>query len=200
VTVEKKFLNSKIVILSFQRNATQSVWSFLNKCGLEGLHHINCRKESYNFKGYSLEKIKEEIQQYESEFTHFSDAPYFLMYKYFDEKYPNSKFILITRDDNDWLESFKKLWSKEGLADPVSFACYQEYIEKLSSNNILSLTDDELLSMYKTHNEKVIDYFKNKENLLVMDINDSQKKEKISSFLNISPKHNFNNIDYVRNL
>jgi hypothetical protein len=198
--IEENLLDSKIIILSFQRNATQSVWSFLNSYGLKGIHHINGKINSSNFKGCSLHKIKKEIEQYEKEFTHFSDAPYFLMYKHFDEKYPNSKFILITRDKNEWLKSFKKLWLKEGPADPVSFACYQHYIEDITSYNILDLSDEELVNMYSRHNNDVVEYFKNKHNLLVIDIHDVQKKEKITSFLNILPKNDFNNVDYIRSL
>jgi hypothetical protein len=197
---KKSFLDSKIIILSFQRNATQSMHSFLKSCGLEGIHHINSRKQSYCFEGYSLKKIQEEIQQYEPEFKHFSDAPYFLMYEYFDKKYPNSKFILVTRDKYDWLKSFKELLLKEIVADPVSFACYQEYMENITPYNIVNSTDDELLKMYEKHNNDVVEYFKDKNNLFIIDINDLQKKEKISNFLNILPNTNFENIDYIRTL
>lgn len=190
-------LDPKIIVLSFQRNATQSTWSFLNNCGLKGLHHITQRKSSHSFKGYSIEEIKEDIEHYESEFEHFSDAPYFVMYEHFDKKYPNSKFILITRDKNDWLESFKKLMLTEGAADPVSFACYQEYIKDLSSYDMLLLEDNVLIAMYEKHNSDVIEYFKDTDSLLVMDINDPDKKNKIGYFLNISPNENFGHIDYI---
>jgi hypothetical protein len=196
--MKEALLESKIVVLSFQRNATQSTFSFLDSCGINGIHHINSKKKSYSFKGYSLDKIKKEIEQYELEFKHFSDAPYFVMYEYFDKKYPNSKFILIIREKNEWLKSFKNLYSKQGVGDPVSFACYQQYIPDIASYNIFKLTDTELIEMYETHNKNIIEYFKDKDNLLIMDINDPQKKEKISSFLNILPQKEFENIDYIR--
>ena len=42
----------------------------------------------------------------------FTDTPIPSFYKQLDEKYPNSKFILTTRNMDDWLRSCKKQFTK----------------------------------------------------------------------------------------
>jgi hypothetical protein len=182
--------NSKIVILSFQRSGTFSLSRFLTNNGLAGIHHITDRVHSSNFKGCSLEEIQKSIKVYDLDYFHFSDAPYFMMHDYFDKKYPNSKFILIERNTEKWLKSFRKLYSKLPI-DPVSRACISKYISEMSSlsdKELWKISDKSLINMYVYHNLKIKKYFKNRDNLLVLDLEDDQKEDKISRFLGLSPE------------
>jgi hypothetical protein len=190
--------DKKIIVLSFQRNATQSVHDFLLSSGIPGIHHLNTKKKSLLFKNYSLLKIQKHASIYENEYFHFSDAPYFLMYEYFENKYPDSKFILITRDKNEWLKSFKNLLFLG--TEPISIQCFKHYIKHVNEDNILNISDDELLLMYETHNNNVLEYFKEKNSLLHLDIDDPEKAKKISNFLGILKESSFNKIDFVKNL
>jgi hypothetical protein len=191
----------KIINLSFQRNATQSTFEFLNSCGFLGIHHINNIKHSSKFKNYSLLRIEKHIRPYENNYVHFSDAPYFLMYEYFEKKHPKSKFILITRNKYEWLNSFKKLILKNEI-DPVSMECYKQFFKENKNNitTISDLSDKDLLSMYETHNNNVLEYFKGKDSLLHLDINDPYKGKKISNFVGILTDIEFDQIDYLKDI
>ena len=75
----------KIVVLSFQRNATQSTYQFLFESGLFlGVHHLTNIKNSGSFRGWDLKKIQDYAKKHENDFIHFSDAPFFTMYEFFD--------------------------------------------------------------------------------------------------------------------
>jgi len=190
----------KIIILSFQRNATQSTFEFLKENNFAGVHHLTSIHHSSNFRGWSLEEIQEYAKSYEDDFVHFSDAPYFMMYEYFDKKYPKAKFILIERNPHDWLKSFRKLNSAVPL-DPISRACHTKYVSEMveiSDTEMDKITDNALLDMYNTHNLEVKKYFENKKNLLVLDIDDPQKEDRLIEFLDLESKPQFKNYDFVR--
>jgi hypothetical protein len=190
----------KIINLSFQRNATQSISEMLFNFGIPGIHHITGRNHSSNYAGMSLTEITQNVQIYEDEFVHFADAPYFMMYEYFDRKYPNSKFLLVKREPKQWLKSFKKLYTRLPI-DPVSRACIETYLPKiksLSNDEIKKISDQDLLFMYNFHNNKIEKYFFKTDKLLTLDIDELDDVKKISSFLNIDLVYNSYNIDFLR--
>lgn len=193
----------RIINLSFQRNATQSVSKMIDSAGIPGIHHITLRNHSSNYRGFDLESIQEMIEVYEDEFIHFADAPYFMMYDYFYNKYPDSKFILVKRDPQIWLKSFKKLYSTVPI-DPVSRACFEKYLPKIKAimdDEIIKIPDNDILFMYNLHNLKVEKYFKDKKNLLVLDINEIEDRMKeIGIFLDIDLVYNEYNIDFIRKM
>ena len=124
------------------------------------------------------------------------------MYEYFDKTYADSKFILISREPDEWLKSIKNLFNKDGI-DPVSHACYKEYIpniKDITENKEIGVSDQDLLYMYNRHNSLVKEYFKGRDNFLELGIDDLQKTEKISLFLNINLPNKIKNIDYIRTI
>ncbi len=195
--------DKKVVVLSFQRNATQSTQQFLNSNGFPGIHHITERVDTSIYQNKNIYQIQKHTSIYENEYVSFSDAPYFLMYEYFYKKYPNSKFILITRDENEWLKSFKKHSEKGIPCDIVSFECYRHYLKGIKrdiNNMIYNVSDNDLLYMYTKHNLDILKYFNKIESLIHLDINDPYKSYKLCKFLNIDHKSVFNKIDYLENI
>jgi hypothetical protein len=188
----------KIIILSFQRNATQSTFDFLIKNSFPGIHHLSNIRHSGEFLGWGLEQIQDYTKAFEDDFVHFSDAPYFMMYEYFDKRYANAKFILIERNSDDWLKSFRKLYNFTPL-DPISRACFTKYLPEIEilDIEIKDISDEKLLYMYNKHNSKIKQYFKNKKNLLVLDIAESKKEDKLMKFLDLDLQGDFQNHDYV---
>ena len=53
----------------------------------------------------------------------FTDTPIPSFYKQLDEKYPNSKFILTTRNMEDWLRSCKKQFTKRMVEKQNEATC-----------------------------------------------------------------------------
>ena len=84
------------------------------------------------------------------------------LFKEIDKAIPNSKFILTVRETNSWEKSFENFFLNAS--------------EKQRMN---------ILQDVNKHNEKVIDYFKNRPSqLLVMNIIDGDGWNKLCKFLN----------------
>lgn len=104
-------------------------------------------------------------------FYALSDLPIPLLYRELDKAYPGSKFILTIRDEEKWVKSVERLWDRRynpsrGLWDVYPF-----------SNTIHTVLygqkdfDAEvMLKRYRRHNAEVREYFKDKNNLLIMEM------------------------------
>jgi hypothetical protein len=92
-------------------------------------------------------------------------------YKQLDADYPNSKFILNTRDADRWIESRKRHGNGKILKQSMKFHKYKKKeIEKKWKN------------MFFQYHKEVNEYFKNREkDLLIFDI-DSDDCKKIINF------------------
>jgi hypothetical protein len=106
-----------------------------------GFSHMSCRKDLLlQFRQGQLEDIFSEIDKYQS----FEDWPYPLMYRELAEHYPDAKFVLTLRKNEDvWLESFNRhslrrspTQNAQKLAYGVSYTFGNEdYLKTLYSNH-----------------------------------------------------------------
>lgn len=102
-----------------------------------------------------------------------TDLPIGILYDKLDKAYPGSKFILTTRDENQWLESVKNHWDHNHNqfrgawdTDPFTHRLHKEVYGQKGFNA------DIFLARFRKHNAAVIEHFKDRPNdLLVMDIN-----------------------------
>lgn len=186
----------KIFNLSLCKSGTSSLEMFLFK--------------SYNLKGYPYfekfyynKKINDEvfINKNFSAITDielydfFSDIPFNLFdsFKYYEKKYKNSKFILIKRDFKDWLDSNKK-WLKKikktynSQNDKKEFSnIFHEYQYYGSIKNFEIVNENLLKKAYDDYHNSIFEYFKDKPNkLLVLNLYEINKENKINKFLNIN--------------
>ncbi len=114
-----------------------------------------------------------------------SDLPIPLLYRELDTAYPNSKFILTIRDEDEWIESVRKHWSNDNefnsawATDPFTHQIHRElYGQKGFDRNVF-------LERYRRHNREVIKYFEGRPNdLLVMDMDEGGDWFKLCRFLN----------------
>ena len=106
------------------------------------------------------------------------DFPYFGMYKYINENYDDTKFIMCIRETESFLESYKKhdAWLMPRARNKANNAIlgvnghYQDEIHR-----------ERLRMVYEIHNHKVLDYFKDKPGkLLILKFEDlgTEKLEK----------------------
>ena len=115
------------------------------------------------------------------------DYPYFGMYKYINETYPDSKFVICIRDTESFVKSYVKYFNSMDLNVAIKF-----------NRAILGIngppTDYERCAekvrlVYEAHNKRVLEYFKDKPGkLLVLDFKDigTEKFEKdILNFFNV---------------
>jgi len=111
----------------------------------------------------------------------FTDTPIPSFYKQLDKHYPNSKFILTTRDMEGWLKSCKKQFTERMVANQ------NEATSLLHTDlyDCFAFDPEKYASGYTRHVNGVLDYFKDRpEDLLVVDIcGGEQNWEILSIFL-----------------
>lgn len=117
-------------------------------------------------------------------------------------QFPNAKFILFTRNTNEWFQSLLR-HSKGKIWEDFKLHCKlyrreKDYYQKLDANN----KEQEYFSLaqakhyknyYETRNREVIDFFKenNGNQLIICDLNNSKKWQKVGEFFNINIPENF---------
>jgi len=99
------------------------------------------------------------------------------VYQLLDQQYPNSKFILNTRNKNNWINSRIKHYHNKDIE-----------IQKKTYNvkDIVSLWSDQ----WDYHHKNVQKYFSNKKNLIIFDIETTDAKPLVDFFHDLSFKNN----------
>ncbi len=116
-----------------------------------------------------------EIEQYDGAL----DSPIALQYKKLDKAFPNSKFILTTRTLESWLKSIEYFLTIPGVLPRP----------KDSAKGMRGLLGDDKFNKeaftrsWLKHHEDVIRYFKDRNDLLIMDYGKGDGWEKLCSFL-----------------
>lgn len=125
-------------------------------------------------------------------FDFFHDIPYSFNYKEIDNIYPNSKFILTLRDENEW---FKSILNYQKIKNAVLPSILKViYGHKLITEDL----KEEIITKYNKYNNDIISYFSDKpEKLIIINICDKNKNEEkiieqICRFINIDIPVNFN--------
>lgn len=178
----------KIVVLALGKSGTTSAAGFFEQLNYKTAHFIGKNILDIHKRGIrtTFEKIMAEGEYLQKEYEVFTDYPYCMAYEYFDKKYPNTKFILITRNTSDWIKSVQN-WT--GYWNPVTFACCEKYFNKkqiITLSRTGCLYDEDLKYLYESHTKDVLEYFKNSKNFIHLDLNDKEIGQKILEFLKIS--------------
>lgn len=123
-----------------------------------------------------LSRIYSVVDKYDS----FEDWPWLLLYKEFDKKYPNSKFILTTREHTSWVNSYKNMLKTQGRASK-HMSKIRSVLYDLPFPNV---TEEQLINRYSKHVADVTEYFKDRPNdLLVVSWKDGDGWKEICNFL-----------------
>ena len=105
-------------------------------------------------------------------------------FPHLDENYPNSKFILTTRDKESWLTSCGKHFSprnEKKYKRPLDSA-----FKRLEIFGTKVFTTQRYSYVYDLHVKTVLDYFKNRQqNLLVLDVCAGDGWKKLCKFLEV---------------
>jgi len=190
----------KIIIVSLHKNGTTSISSYFIELGYSCFQY----DFDHQFRDSSEKKLKMNIIDYikavESRYEVLSDIPVNIMYQYFDIKHPDAKFILVKREIDDWIRSarnnyykYEKSLSKYKTVPfyKIDRIQYEKYISNLPKSIDLC-TDEQLKTMYNLHIKNIQEYFQGKENkLLILDLEDPQKNNKINQFLGIKSNLEF---------
>jgi hypothetical protein len=108
------------------------------------------------------------------QFEALQDVPWAALFKELDMQFPNSKFILTVRDDEEWLNSAKKHFKDK----------YGKIREWLYGKGVLEGNEELYIERYRRHYEDVEVYFKDRQNdIIIIDFKQGDGWEKLCSFL-----------------
>ena len=142
-----------------------------NKCGTTTLHHFfvdNNLKSVHNTWWWLWKKKSKfnDMQCFTDGYEYLKNKRQFPDLKMLEEYFPDAKFIIQTRSLNKWLLSRMKKY----------FRSIDDYDHQLLLRWIID----------RNHWYKILNrYFQNKNNYLVLDIDDPNREDKICNFLNI---------------
>jgi len=190
----------KIFCIGYNKTGTTSLSRIMsnNDISVAQQTPFEYNLESYFYGNYNTftNMIKEDYY----DITFFQDVPFSLpnMYKILDKEFPNSKFILTVRDnENEWYNSLIRFYKKGfvNFQNPhmIDYT-YKGWIYKILTKAWRTPKHDPyneqiLKESYLKHNRDVENYFKNTDKLLKINLKDEDLIQKIESFLNIKFKN-----------
>ncbi len=202
----------KIFCISFQRTGTTSVGQFFKDHGFEvagydkerSTHWSVCRftgnyEAIFKSKGFKENQVFEDNPWFENDF-----------YKYLYHRFPNSKFVLFTRDSNKWFDSMVKHSNGKTLGNTFRhsklYLRTEEYYSKFSNinhyktlykiDNLLDLNEtnrDHYIKIYETRNKEVLDFFSeySPNSLFTSKLEDDNKWVKLGEFCDIKVSNTY---------
>jgi len=157
----------KVFGIGLHRTGTTSLGLALQQLGYRTHAHADA---------HSREEAKRKARELCEEYDALEDVPWPVLYEWLDEEYPNSKFILTVRPEEEWIDSVCRkfggrtieahAWIYDGVGDPLNDR--ERYLRK-----------------YRRHNRNVLNYFGDRrgDDLLVMDITKGEGWGKLCPFL-----------------
>lgn len=193
--------NEKIFCIGRNKTGTTSLEKVLSDLGFQMGEQVEGEmliKDYSNGNFKSLLKFCKTAQA-------FQDIPFSCPYTWFilATNFPNAKFILTIRDEEDWYRSLtnyhSKLFGTEGklpTAKDLKNANYRypgfvwDVFQAVWKTGVTKPYDKKvLLANYKRHNEDVIHYFKGKDNFIIVDVSNRNDYFKLCEFLEKRPLH-----------
>jgi hypothetical protein len=175
--------NFRIFQIGFNKCATRTLYKFFKKNGIPSVHYDGGRIAGSMFRHHRNKCLLVDINY--KNIVFFSDMenifkeqyPLYVaqsLFKKLDRQFPNSKFILNTRDKEDWLRS--RIAHDNG-----------DYIRIISEK--MSLSKSEVIeywrNMWDRHHREVLHHFRNRPNdLLVFNIDIHEPKRLCRFFQN----------------
>jgi len=162
---------NKIFIIGLPRSGTTSICAAMLELGYTVAH------TAYTQKTFDDAQV-------------IADTPIFADFKRLDSFYPNSKFIYLTREAEQWLPSIKQLLQRmfinitreDGGFNTIIKRCYQKNFAPFTLENIES--DDFLANAYSRHSAEIQQYFSMRpQDLLTIDVSKPTSYQKLLSFL-----------------
>lgn len=174
-------LPTRVFGIGFQRTGTSSLHAAFRLLGFDSAHWES---------GDWAFAIWREMHRWGRSFTlerHYAlcDNPIPLLYEKLDAAYPGSKFILTVRNERDWVESVKRLWSYEHNPRRWTWDIdrFSHRVHAITYGRA-DFEPDVFLARYRRHNAEVREYFRHRsDDLLVMDISQGAGWPELCGFL-----------------
>lgn len=155
---------NKVFCLGWLKTGTTSFGNAMRRLGF-----LHCGYDDDVFRRWYKNEQLARVLEYASRFESFDDLPWnksdFL--PQIDSAFPNSKYVLLLRDEQAWLSSYLRWTRKHGRTVDVDA--------------------DKQLESFRVHNEIVTQYFADREPgvLLPMNIFEGDGYPKLCGFLNV---------------
>ncbi|MDA7745934.1 sulfotransferase family protein [Psychromonas sp.] len=165
---------SKIFIIGLPRTGTTSISVAMLNFGFKVAH------TAFTKQAFELADV-------------ISDAPCFSDFKQLDKIFPGSKFIYLQRELSLWVPSVKRLLIKMGpglipKSGHFSPVLKRSFIETFELERQDLLSDQHLTNCYCRHQQSVESYFKNRNDLLSIDLSDVNSFNQLVEFLALTIK------------
>jgi len=204
--------SNRIFCISTQRNGTTSVGDFFYHFGYPVARWSHSWSNQWSKSWYegdfeSIFKSKE----FKS-FQVFEDDPWWLpeFYKVLFHRFPNSKFILFTRDSESWFKSMLSHSNGKTLGNTKRhvkvYRREKEFYNKLESDKNFNPSSDKIdnllplvgyeqhyKDLYEIRIKEIIDFFKEHDSnrLIHCDLKDTTKWQKLGDFFKIDVPTDF---------
>ena len=163
----------KIFCIGFNKTGTTSLMNFFLNLSIKTCDGIadSSFKDVQEFY-YSEDKFKY-LEKLLSSFVAFEDVPWPIFYKELFNKFPNSYYILTTRNADAWIRSCKNHFCLSSENYPI-----HEFIYGIGKGSPIN-NEKEWISTYEKHNEDVIQFFSINKNakFLHIKIDEEDNKE-----------------------
>lgn len=171
----------KIFGIGLSRTGTTSLTIALRRLGYKVEHYPHDNNVNETLSDFFAGKNNNPIFQIAYRIDALLDTPVCVTYKFLDKEFPGSKFILTTRDENDWLQSMQILFQRLEQFPHGLISGLHEYLY----NTKTTFDSTTLLDRYKRYVNEVTDYFANRMNdLLVWNLCDQPDWNVLCTFLN----------------
>ena len=168
----------KVVGLGLPKTGTTTLGYCFRRFGFK--HRSYDMDLAAQVKRNEFENVLAEAGRYES----FEDWPWFLLYKEFDQNFPNSKFILTLRKDTEtYIKSLKGHHDREGIRA-------KDFVKPSHWDDVFGFPPNQWdyhksAQRYEKHNREVLDYFGDRTNdLLIVCWENGDGWSELSEFLN----------------
>jgi hypothetical protein len=174
----KKFNNQKIICVGLHKTATSSLDTALSNVGYKvagyyGINDPNIASSALS-QGVGILQDKDAAQ----------DDPWYLIYKELDAAFPQSKFILTTRNSAKWIKSCQQHFG--GSHNEVRRWFYGEGKDDPIGN------EDHWIKVKERHETEVREYFRHRpESFIEIDITAGDDWDKLGPFLGIEKRGAF---------
>ena len=138
----------KIFCIGFQKTGTSSLGKALKLFGYRVSGYDSFRHHQDD-QDVTMDKLWDTALEVTKDHDAFQDTPWPVFYERLDVAFPGSRFIHVTRNENDWIRSVRK-----------DFGKHHNEMHRLiyGSGNPLGFEQD-WLARYRRHNSEAAEYF-----------------------------------------
>jgi hypothetical protein len=192
-------VGSKIFIVSLHRTGTQSLDELLESAGLRTIHWP-ARHDGVDYQamvaGHETDPdfIAEALAPVIEANDALSDVPICAIYESLAARYPDARFLAMTRPAEDWVRSIRRHTGSRAL-DPYEKAMFWRYLPG-GPETLDAVTDEALVAMHRRHHEGLRSFFAGSRRFKLMELYDPLAGEAVCDFLGL-PRQRLGHVDYM---